>query len=240
MFSKLTALLGVSLCAGLLALSGESVAEQTTDLFACRGKSLDPAGAAALLREVKAAYGGLQSLSATFVQDSYLAALDVAERSSGEVSFKKPGRMKWEYRSPEPQTFLVRDTTVWFYQPLSKQVLVDEFRDVLISDLPVAFLMGLGSLEKNFSLKRACLEGESGILDLQPRGGEGDGELKGFFLRIDGKRNPIGARVVDVGGNVTTIALTDRKPNQPIEDGAFRADFPAGIDVNDQRVKKGA
>src|ERR1700691_2358597 len=39
---------------------------------------------------------------------------------SGTVYFSRPGRMRWEYRSPEEKLFLVDGTNVWFYVPADK------------------------------------------------------------------------------------------------------------------------
>jgi outer membrane lipoprotein carrier protein len=239
MFHRLRTAFFPALVGACIALSpGASTAlAGGQDQFECRGESTVPAVAQKLLGDVESSYRGLQTLRAAFIQDSYMAALDVSERSSGEMVFVKPGRMRWDYRSPEEQTFLVRDTTVWFYQPQAKQVLIDEFRDVLISDLPVAFLMGLGGLSDKFEVARACVDGAGVVFELRPRGAGADEGLKGFILKVDEKRLPVGARVVDVGGNETTIFLTDRKPNLEVAESLFKAEFPAGTDINDQRAK---
>lgn len=210
-----------------------------TGVFECRGDPLPTAAAARILYDVQTAYGSVSSLEATFVQDSYLAALDVSERSSGTMIYERPGRMRWEYTAPEPQSFVVRDGTVWFYQPRERQVLIDEFRDVLISDIPVSFLMGLGQLTKDFSVLRACVSGGSTVLELKPSGAEGGEQLQGFILVVDEKRLPLGARVTDVGGNTTAIRLADRKLNRTIPADSFQVTIPPGTDVNDQRLKKG-
>jgi len=216
----------------------------TTAAFECRGTPFTPSAGAALLAEVQATYGRTQTLRARFVQDSYLAALDASERSSGQVWFEKPGRMRWEYESPEKQLFVVREETVWLYQPESNQVLIDRFRNVLISDLPVSFLLGLGSLATDFTLRKACSTAAGGaVLDLAPRAGgkqSASDTLAGFVLLVDAGRMPSGANVVDVGGNITAIRLLEVTPNVAIDSARFKVEFPAGTDINDQRPKPGA
>lgn len=154
--------------------------------------------------------------------------------------YERPGRMRWEYASPESQTFVVSDGSVWFHQPRERQMLVDEFRDVLISDIPVAFLMGLGKLGEDFSVSKACASGDTVVLELRPRASEQGDQLKGFTLVVDRERLPVGAKVTDVGGNTTAIQLAERSSNQKIPVESFRVEVPPGTDVNDQRVRKGA
>lgn len=235
------------LALGCLGLPVGSVAEPVKTVasaFDCRGTPLSGSAGAALVAEVQSVYGRTQTIGARFVQDSYLAALDASERSSGRVWFEKPGRMRWEYESPERQLFVVRDETVWLYQPEANQVMIDRFRDVLISELPVSFLMGLGSLSTDFSVRRACpTDGGGAVLELSPRSGGGQSTREGldsFVLLVNAGRMPVGAKVVDVGGNVTAIRLTEVQPNAPVPSSMFRAEFPPGTDINDQRPKGGA
>jgi outer membrane lipoprotein carrier protein len=230
--------IGLGLALSFLLVHAESAAAAPGQ-FDCRGAQLAQSEGGKVLTQVETRYTQLKTLEARFVQDSYLAALDASERSSGEMRFKKPGRMRWEYSAPETQTFLVRDSTVWFYQPEANQVLIDEFRDVLITDLPVAFLMGLGGLSEKFTVSKACLDGDNVVLELRPRGASADEALKGFTLKVDRERLPVGAQVVDVGGNVTAIQFADRKFDREFSDDVFRTDLPAGTDINDQRGRKG-
>src|SRR6204780_3327983 len=39
---------------------------------------------------------------------------------SGVVYFSRPGRMRWDYESPEQKLFLVDGTNVWFYVPADR------------------------------------------------------------------------------------------------------------------------
>ena len=197
------------------------------------------------LAQVQVAYAAVSSLKASFQQESYLASLESSETSSGSVWFSKPGKMKWNYAEPDIQTFLVKDSTLWLYQKEENQVLIDEFRKVLISDLPVSFLMGLGNLKSDFSVVSACQNSEGLVFNLVPaKSNEGgskiksDEGLKGFRLLVNPNTNlPKGAMVTDVGGNVTAITLDGLDPNPKVSDSVFSADFPKSADINDRRIK---
>lgn len=218
---------------GALAVGAASAA------FECKGKAARAVLENAL-KEVQTKYQKLSGVAADFYQDSYLVALDASESSRGKVVFSKPGRMKWRYLEPEQQEFVLKDNTVWLYQPEIQQVLIDELSEVLITDLPVAFLMGVGDLSQGFKLAGGC-EGSSGLLlELEPRksASKSDREesLKRFTLLVSSERFPAGARVLDVVGNMTTILLRSIKENPVISESEFLIEYPSGTDVNDRRI----
>lgn len=232
--------LGVSIA---LLGGGESQAEDLAS-FTCAAKGTPTAKEAiskeGILGKVQRAYSGVSSLTSTFRQESTLAALGTAETSKGEMWFAKPGKMTWHYTSPEEQLFVVRDKTVWLYQVTEKQVIIDNFVDILLTDLPVAFLMGLGDLERDFVLDSLCSSSDGVVLDLRQRKQEksSDSErgLKGFKLLIDPQSYlPRGASVMDVGGNVTSIVFDKVKANGNVPDERFAAPSLKGVDVQDRR-----
>lgn len=215
-------------------------AEQT---LSCDGKTLlKEKDAAELLKKIQGAYRDLTSLKANFVQYSYLAALDVSEVSKGEVSFKRPGMMRWDYNEPDPQTFLVSGNTFWFYQPEDEQVTIDTFEKMLLTDLPISFLMGLGDVSKDFSVLRGCLADNQHWLELKPAQEtkrEEKEELKGFALAVSQKTHlPLGAMVTHVGGNKTTVMFDEYSANTEIKDSFFELQYPQGVDVIDRRSNK--
>lgn len=198
------------------------------------------AEARTLLSKVQVSYNGVRSIKAQFEQYSELAALDQSEKSSGSVVFKKPGFMRWDYKQPEEQVFLIRENTLWLYQVAQQQVLVDAFQKVLISDLPVAFLMGLGDLARDFEIQSACRGQSTVSFALVPsrKSEQERAQLQSFDLLVSTASNlPIGATVVDIGGNTTRIELKGLDVNNSkISDTLFEAAFPAGVDIIDRRT----
>lgn len=187
-----------------------------------------------LLVNVQNAYKEVSTLRADFEQDSYLASLDVSEGSRGEMVFQKPGRMKWTYSEPEAQVFLLNDSTVYLYQPSDKQLVIDEFKKILLTDLPVSFLMGIGDLNKDFKVYEACTNSDGAVLTLLPK--REKGELKELKLLVSPSSYAVlGGKVIDESGNVTSVVFKELKQNGEIASNTFKADFPKGIDVNDRR-----
>ena len=228
-------------------LAGALPASAQFASFDCaKGKKISASRASEISAQLQGAYQGVSDFEARFEQQSYLAAMDSSELSSGTVWFKKPGKMKWQYILPEEQVFLVAGDTFWFYQKAENQVVIDRFGNVLISEVPLSFLTGLGDLERDFLVQGGCERTTGTVLDLIPRqlqnkGDEesGKGGLRGLKLLVDRKtRFPRGAEVTDSVGNITAIIFLEVKENSGVAGELFNPIFPKDADVSDRRVEE--
>jgi outer membrane lipoprotein carrier protein len=157
--------------------------------------------------------------------------------------FAKPGKMRWSYKTPRIQEVIVRDGELWMYQPDKEQVLIDDIGNVLLSALPISFLMGIGNVTKDFDLVSACRSSAGLVVKLVPhnketKAGATEG-LEGFDLLVDeAKSLPQGAKITSVGGNVTAIVFENLQLNSsgPGQE-RFVLEYPNGVDILDRRVK---
>lgn len=195
---------------------------------------LDLSTGQALLEKSQSIYSSLSSLTGDFDQESYMAALDLSEVSYGKMWFERPGKMKWEYKYPEKQEFVLKDNSFWFYQPRLNQVVVDSVKNAFVSDLPVSFLLGVGDVVSQFKVLSACKSSEGTILALGKKAG--DENLKEFYLLVDSFSGvPKGAKVIDVGGNITTIVIKAPNMNDNLPKGLFNTEFTGNPDIDDRR-----
>ncbi len=231
----------------LICLLSGGVASAQLKSFECDGKSsIESKRAQLILQKVQVEYARIETMRGTFRQDSYVAALDEGEQSSGTMVFSKPGLMRWSYKVPRPQEVVIRNGELWMYQPDKGQVMIDDIGNVLLSALPISFLMGIGNVTKDFTLASACQGPQGIILRLTPRS-EGtskpDGEgLAGFDLLVDGSKNtPTGAKITSLGGNITGIIFENLElRGDPAPTGTFVLEYPKGVDVLDRRLKAGS
>ncbi len=224
----------------ILSLMGKTAAFAQQKAFECRsGGEMTISEGQALMAKVQAQYAGVEDLHGAFRQESYVAALDESESSGGEMWFAKPGKMRWEYAQPRPQSVVVNQGTLWLYQPDKAQVLIDDIGNVLLSSLPISFMMGVGNLSREFELKGACRGPEGVILRLIPRKtkGESTDALEGFDLLVDAAQSlPKGAKISSLGGNITAIVFSDLVKNGGAKEGRrFVLEYPKGVDVMDRR-----
>ena len=225
----------------LLFLCVSTVATAQTELsaFACLPEStLKTDLALATLKKVQTRYQALDSMHARFTQHSVLAALDASELSSGKVTFKKTGKMRWDYEKPEAQTFITNGEQVWLYQPYERQVIIDDIRQMVLTELPVSFLLGIGDLDRDFTLRSACRSRDGVVLSLQAKGKGEDSELQDLKLLIDPKTNlPSGASINDTVGNQNAFVFDNLKTDVAVNPKEFLPEFPAGIDTIDRRLE---
>src|SRR3984957_12991010 len=111
---------------------------------------LPSAGLAADVKTVAAAidthYNHLHSLQAEFVETYRGSGMERTE--SGTLSLKKPGKMRWEYRSPRAKLFVSDGKDAWFYVPDDRQARKTSAKKLEDIRSPLAFLLGKTKLEK--------------------------------------------------------------------------------------------
>src|SRR6266481_5761509 len=70
---------------------------------------------------LEARYRAARTLQATFLE-RYSENGRLVRVEAGRAYFRKPGKMRWEYESPENNLFLVDGKTAWFYVPADHTV----------------------------------------------------------------------------------------------------------------------
>src|SRR5260370_17429077 len=104
-------------------------------------------------------YNRLQSLETEFIETYRGAGIERTE--SGSLWLKKPGKMRWEYRSPKEKLFLSDGKDAWFYLPGDRQVRRSSVKKLDDLRSPLGFLLGKTRLEKE-------LDGLSAAPDVTP------------------------------------------------------------------------
>ncbi len=182
-----------------------------------------PADAQALAREVQAFYEHTRDLEAGFVQTYTYAAFGRTQKSRGTLRVKKPGKLRWDYTDPAPKTIVVNGTHLVQFEPDANQAYVDDRFDLSTTSAAVTFLVGKGSLEKEFHLATDA----EGHLVLTPRAA--DARVERVVLTVAPGGEVTATRVVDGSGNVNEIAFRDLRRNVGIPDKAFVLDLPKDV-----------
>jgi outer membrane lipoprotein carrier protein len=182
-----------------------------------------PGDAAALAQKVQAYYERTKDLEARFVQDYTYAAFGRTQTSSGTLRVKKPGKLRWEYERPAKKTVLVNGNRLTQYEPEANQVYVDEHFDVSALSAAVTFLLGKGSLEKEFTLASDA----PGRLLLTPR--KADARVTQVVLTVGADGQVTATRVEDAQGNVNALRFEDLRRNVGLPDSTFELKLPADV-----------
>ena len=97
--------------------------------------------AAQFVRAFEARYRTARTLQATFLQE-YKDNNQIVRTEAGTAYFRRPGRMRWEYESPEKDIFLVDGKTAWFYVPSDHTVMRVPAKESTDWRTPLALLAG--------------------------------------------------------------------------------------------------
>jgi outer membrane lipoprotein carrier protein len=181
---------------------------------------------------VDAHYNHLKTLQAEFTEVYRGAGMDRTE--SGTLWLKKPGKMRWEYRSPREKVFLSDGSIAWFYVPDDRQARKTSAKKLEDIRSPLAFLLGKTKLEKE-------LHGLSFAPDLTPAEA-GDVILRGVPVGMEGRVNEIRlevtadrriARIVieEEDGSETEYQFTDQKEDFAVADSKFQFNPPPGTEI---------
>ena len=190
---------------------------------AAAGARLPDSAAVALARKVQAFYERTRDWEATFAQTYTYVTAGRTQRSKGTLRVKKPGRLRWDYTSPGKKTIVVNGSKLTQFDPQENQAYVDERFDATAMSAAVSFLLGKGSLEKEFT---AGLEGKDRLV-LQPR--EPDGRVERVVLTVSGDGEVTGTKVVDASGNVNELAFEGIRRNGGIADDTFTLELPKDV-----------
>jgi len=175
-----------------------------------------------LARRVQAFYESTRDLEASFVQTYTYAAFGRKQVSRGTLRVKKPGKLRWDYAEPAGKTIAVVGSRLTQWEPEANQYFVDEHFDATALSAAVTFLVGKGSLEKEFHLSLA----EDGWLRCTPR--QPDPRVEAVLLEVGPTGEVTATRVRDAAGNVNEVRLGGLRRNLGLADAVFEVALPAG------------
>jgi outer membrane lipoprotein carrier protein len=192
-----------------------------------------PAGASdasAVLKALETAGRGLKTMRAAFVETKVLTLLNEKQETRGNVSLQIPGRMRWDYVSPQPGVMMIRDGTFERYVPQTKQVFRGPARGE--ADLLVGFGPGAADLGKKYEVTLLAEEKIGAIpayvLDLRPR--SGGGLFSAIRLWVDKARViPVQTRLTEPTGDYSTIRFDNVIVNGALPSTAFELKLPKDV-----------
>src|SRR5438552_12769806 len=94
---------------------------------------------------------GIKDFSTDFVHSYQGGVLRKQITERGRLLVKKPGKMRWEYISPEEKLFVSDGVKMYSYIPQDKQVIVTAVPGEDQATTPALFLTGKGNLTRDFT-----------------------------------------------------------------------------------------
>jgi outer membrane lipoprotein carrier protein len=177
-------------------------------------------------------YNHLRTLQCDFTE--IYAGLGMDRTESGTLWLKKPGKMRWQYRSPSEKLFVSDGKYAWFYVPGEQQVRKTEVKQLDDLRSPLAFLLGKTRLEKE--LRDLSLAPDVKPLDLA------DVVLRGTPVNMADRvsqvlleitpENAISRISIEASdGSTTEYRLSQQKEDVPVAESLFEFKIPPGAEV---------
>jgi outer membrane lipoprotein carrier protein len=194
----------------------------------------EPQAAAELAQALQRKYDTVRDFSSDFTQTYRGGVLKRQMTKSGRVLVKKPGRMRWEYKTPEEELFVSDGAKVSWYVPQDKQVIVSAVPQDDRGSTPALFLAGKGDITRDFT--PSIVESPAGqpagtrALKLVPR--QPQPEYDWLIISIDPVTLALRGLVTgDAQGGTSSFSFTNLKENVGLADKLFVFTPPRGVDV---------
>jgi len=189
----------------------------------------------AVAKGVDEHYNHLRSLEAEFTEIYQGAGIQRTE--TGTLRLKKPGKMRWDYRSPEEKLFVSNGKDAWLYLPQEKQARRSALKNLDDLRSPLAFLLGKTKLEKELQGLsfapdvQSWKQGDS-ILRGVPRGMED--QVDQVLLEISPDYRIVRILIQGRDDSITEYRFTDQKENVVLSDKQFEFTPPPGSETVDE------
>ncbi|HEX4855732.1 MAG TPA: outer membrane lipoprotein chaperone LolA [Limnobacter sp.] len=151
----------------------------------------------------------------------------VKQRGTGEFTFSRPGKFRWEIKKPYPLLLLSNGSTVVSFDEDMGHATQKPIGNAMDST-PVALLFGSKDVDKLFNLKDEGRKDGREWLMIRPKSKDNLFE----FARIGWKDGlPVNLEIHDALGQITQLELSNWRFDKPMPASFFEFKAPAGVDV---------
>jgi outer membrane lipoprotein carrier protein len=203
-----------------------------------------------LVSRFESRYRAAHTLQATFLE-RYLENGHIVRVEAGTAYFHRPGKMRWEYESPERNLFIVDGKSAWFYVPADHTATRVPAKESSDWRTPLALLAG------EMKVSRVCTRVEAAhdekpetpdhvVLFCQLRGTEfptnksgsqepspqaGEGSETVFFEIVKNSGELVRVLIREPGGVGVEFHFASWKTDPPAAESLFRFTAPAGVAI---------
>ncbi|MEN6607095.1 MAG: outer membrane lipoprotein carrier protein LolA [Bryobacteraceae bacterium] len=183
-----------------------------------------------LLKAVEVRYNSARTIQVLFEQ-SYSIPGRSRIVESGQLSLRKPGRMRWQYSVPSGKLFVSDGRKVYLYSPSTNRV---ETMGLKASDdmrAPLAFLLGKLDFWRDFQKFVTKSEGSDMRLVAEPKSNKLPYSRVEFV--VTPKHEIRYLKVTGQDHSITEFRFAGEKLNPALAESLFRFQPPPGAEVVD-------
>ena len=179
----------------------------------------------ALLKGIEQRYNHAQTLQVQF-SESYTVLGRARKGESGQLTLRKPGRMRWDYTNPVGKLFVSDGKDVYLYTPEANRVEKTKLKASDDMRAPMAFLLGKLDFAKDFRDFEVKQEGTNYLVVARAKNDKLPYERVQMLVTPD---HAIQRLVIDgQDQSILTFQFADEKVNPPVDDAQFKFQMPPG------------
>ena len=178
-----------------------------------------------LLKGIEQRYNRAKTLQIQFTE-SYSVGGQARKSESGELTLRKPGRMRWDYTAPPGKLFLSDGKQVYLYTPESHRVEKMPLKESEDMRAPLAFLLGKLDFSKEFRDFGLKPDGPNFIVTAKAKTDKLPYEKVEMLVTPDYQIQRLVVNGQDQ--SILTFRFAQEKLNPPVEDAQFKFQMPAG------------
>jgi outer membrane lipoprotein carrier protein len=194
-------------------------------------------------------YRAGKTLQATFLE-RYFEGDSIVRTEAGIAYFRRPGKMRWEYESPERDVFLVDGKLAWFYVPADHTVMRVPAKQSTDWRTPLALLAGEMKVSRVCSrvelahgvraenadnvMLRCLLRGADNrpSQDPDPQATPGGGTVDAVFFEVGRESGELARLLVrQAGGVQVEFRFANWRMDPPVADSMFHFEVPPGVAI---------
>lgn len=166
----------------------------------------------------------LESISGNFKQTLIDERGEVLQKSSGNFSVQRPGKLRWKTGEPFPQLLVTNNKKLWLYDPDLEQVTIRPV-DKRLNETPALLLGGkVEEIRGSFDVSS-----KKGAYHLTPK--RASAPFKAMEIRFAKNGLPSTMTVRDSMGQTTKIKFSGMQANPRLSAAMFNFKPPAGTDI---------
>jgi outer membrane lipoprotein carrier protein len=205
----------------------------------------------ATVHALEARYQQARDLKAVFFE-SYTDGNGGVSAESGTAYFSRPGRMRWDYESPEKKLFLVDGTNVWFYVPADHTASRAKLSQSSDWRTPLALLAGkanisqlcrdVQSVDPSSSKQTSAAslpEPGNVLLRCVPRQSPASETLREVLFEVNPQAFLVRVLIREAGNVATEFRFGNWQLNIDIPEVQFHFEPPPGVAVVDEQALAG-
>ena len=183
-------------------------------------------------------YAKTQDLQGEFTQETIIEGFETGFKSTGRFYLKKPGLLRWDYLEPSKENIYVDGDEVMMYVPEHQQVVKGTLTQIAASKGPLALLLGVGKLAKQFTVMEspeASSDPQIPSLTLFPKpDGDTAPTIKKILLQLFPDSYLIQAiTIFETSGNISRVHFDHIQVNQGLATNLLKFTLPPDVVVVD-------